>query len=745
MESVDVRGGSTSANGVTNTTPGGGLMLRQTAARSQSTMTRDYIAKQSPATNVNALLNALPGVVSGSNSPIGDPSHDTVNVRGLTQAELGYEMEGAPLQDPVNFNVFSSDMVDTDNVSSIALTQGSSDIGAPFYSAVGGQVSVQRVQPGAKPGGLVDLSYGSRALRREFIRLESGEIGHSGVRSYASFSDTRSDPLRGLGFARRDHVDAMATKSWGDNNYVHAVFGWNDSLGTAQRYPTLAQYQAYGYNYGWDRKYSPEDTGYYQLHYSKRRDVLASLPTHLTLMHDGNESLTLDTTPYFVWDNGTYGGGENLSVTNSYQGTIAIPYLDTPNPVNGTQTAVSSDNERENSAGLTTAIAWNTAQNTLRFGYWYAYLDHSELESFSPLNLQGGAANLFGQYPIMVDGQVLSGYNINFKQQTNALFLEDQFHALNDRLNITAGFREVMISRSATNNIPGALFKAGGNYATPLPRFSASYKITKNDQIFLNATTGFHAPASEEVYIQLWDPTGRGRPTMTGNTNLKSEYAIGEELGYRHYGLLNATFTLFNYNLTNHQITSSGYVNSQLITQPLNIGGETIRGAQAEFGLRPWHHISPYLSFQYLHTELGNNYATGGDYLPTKGKEMVQSPKYSGSVGLSYDDGHFFGTVMGDYVGKQYSTFMNDQSIPGYAIANVAVGYRFQNYGFLKHPQIQLSINNISNDQYLSGVYGFAGSARARTGVYGTAIAASSPSYMVGAERMFVATITTGF
>lgn len=744
-EEINVNAGISSANGVTNTTPGGGLMARQTAARSQSTMTRDYIAKISPATDVASMLNALPGVVSGSNSPVGNPSNDSIQVRGLNQAEMGFTMEGIPLQDPVNFNVFTGNMVDTDNIASVTLTQGSSDIGGPFYSAVGGQVSVSRVLPSHNAGGMVDLTYGTFGTRREFIRAESGDIGHSGVRTYASFSDTRSDPMRGYGFSRRDHVDFMAVKEWGDGNYAHLMFSYHDQDATALRYPTLAGFKQYGYNYGWDRNYAPGDTNYYKLHFTSRRDILVGAPVHATLLREKNQSLVFDATPYYTWDNGVYGGGENLSPTNSYQGSIAIPYLAMPYVVNGQQTAVSTDNEHENTEGLTAALSWNTKHNTLRFGYWYAYLNHSELETFSPLNLQGQAANLYGGYPIMYDGTQLTGYKINFKQQTNAIFIEDHFHALDDRLDLTAGFREMMLTRSATNEVPGALYKAGGNYAAPLPRLSASFKITPNDQVFFNATTGFHAPASEEVYIQLWDPTGAGKPTMTGNSNLKSEYSIGEELGYRHYGLFNITATLFNYNLTNHQVTSSSYVNSQLITQPINVGGETIRGAQFEFGLRPWHHFSPYLSFQYLHTAQGNNYSTGGDYLPTKGKEMVQSPEFSGSAGISYDDSHLFGNVTGNYVGKQYSTFMNDESIPGYAIANLSVGYRFKNMWFMKHPQVQLNINNISDNRYLASVYGFSGSARARTGVYGTSLAAGTPSYVVGVRRTFLVTITSGF
>lgn len=740
--------GISSATGVTNTTPGGGLMAVQTAARSQSGMTRDYIAKQSPAVSPGVMLSAMPGVVGGASDPYGGSTHDGLTVRGLTQGEIGFVMQGIPLGDPVNPNIFSADMVDNENLSSVTLTQGSSDISAPFYSAVGGQVKMDTVNPSSRFGGLVDLSYGNNNMRREFLRLDSGELGHTGIRAFVSYSNNRYDQWRGPGNVDRNHIDFKAVKEWGNDNSITANFGWNHQTAQALRYPTMAQYEQYGNNYNWDRSYTPGDTSYHKFHTTQRVDTLGSLQLHLNLHH----GLTLNVTPYYISDAGMYNGGENLHATGSYLGSQALGTLDLPYATNGTTTAMSFDHEFESTGGITTQLSWKKGNNTLSVGDWYAYLQHSELESFTAANYQGGVSNSFGNDPIRVNGQILTGYNINFKQQTNALFINDRYAALHGKLILEAGFREVMISRTATNDIPGenmqdqsgGPYLNGGNYAEPLPQFSATYFISPHDQIYINGTTSFRAPGSEEIYVDLWDPNGGGVPTMQRQKNPKSEFAIGEEIGYRHKGFVNFSLAAFNYNLVHHQVNSSNYIGTELVTQPIDMGGETIRGFQAEFALRPWHHFSPYVAFQYLHTTIDSNFKEGNVYLPTAGKTMVMSPTESGSAGVNYDNGHFFGNLFVSWAGRQYSTFMNDQSLPAYAVGNITAGYRFGNFSYLHHPQIQINVTNFANAHYLSGVYGYTANAHA-VNVGGTTVNGSAPTYFVGATPAVICSVTTGF
>jgi iron complex outermembrane recepter protein len=227
---------------------------------------------------------------------------------------------------------------------------------------------------------------------------------------------------------------------------------------------------------------------------------------------------------------------------------------------------------------------------------------------------------------------------------------------------------------------------------------------------------------------------------------VKDEYSISEELGYRYQGaLFDASATFFNYNFFNKQVTTQVDLNGALINSSVNAGGQTSRGIDAEIGLKPYYHFAPYVSAEYLNATIDDNFPIDGDYLPTKGKSAVRSPKFSGAVGVAYDDGTYFGNLGIKYVSSQYSTFMNDEKIPDYATADITIGYRFPNFYYAKHPEIRLNLQNITDTHFLSGIANPTSNAQNATGIHGTAIAGASPTYYIGSGFAAIVTITTAF
>ncbi|GBQ98304.1 TonB-dependent receptor [Acetobacter nitrogenifigens DSM 23921 = NBRC 105050] len=740
-ESVNVHAELQTATGVTGSTPGGGLMPEQTAPKSRSGLTRDFIAKQSPTSNPTNMIASLPGVVTGSGDPLGTSDQQvSLSVRGLTQFELGYTYEGIPAADPLNFFIFTGTTADNENIQAINLAQGSADISAPLYNAVGGQLSETLRDPAAHFGGLVNLAYGSYALNREFIRIDSGEIGHTGIRSFASFSYEGADNWRGPGRGTRYHVDAKAVKEWGDGNRASFVLSYNSPTGYYLKTPTLAQWKSLGTKANYAYTYRNGGSSYYRFDENQRNSLILGAPAHFRLA----DNLTADVTPYFTYFWGYGNGGTTLSTQGSYVGDQNTGPLVTSSSAS-TIVAAAIDTFHERHSGLNSAIHWTTKHNTLTLGYWYSYYTQQEHSYYAEADDQGHIASMIGDYPIYTSAGIpLSRYNINFVQQTNAIYINDVFKAFNDRLTIEAGFKEAMVSRMSTQLVPGANYKTTVNYAEPLPQFAMSYKITPHDQIYINGSTAFRAPSSILTMADYFS-TSTGKIAHSRATNLSPEYSIGEEIGFRHYGLVNISAALFNYNLTNRQLSSTVYMSGVATTASINAGGQTSRGAELEIGLRPWRHFSPYLSGQYLHATIDNNLSVGTDLLPTKGKTAVNTPAFSGAIGLSYDDGALFGNFSLNYVGSQYATFMNDQKIPSYITGAVTMGYRFRSLGFVKHPQIQLNLINLGNSGYLSGASSLVGNAKATRGVYGTSIAAQTPLYYVGGGFAGVVSVTAGF
>ena len=94
-----VRAALRSATGVTGTAAGGGLITEETVPKSQSTVSVDFIAKQTPTASAFDLLHLLPGANTASTDPYGLSPSVNITLRGLNGDEVAYLLEGAPLND----------------------------------------------------------------------------------------------------------------------------------------------------------------------------------------------------------------------------------------------------------------------------------------------------------------------------------------------------------------------------------------------------------------------------------------------------------------------------------------------------------------------------------------------------------------------------------------------------------------------------------------------------------------------
>ena len=92
------------------------------------------------------------------------------------------------------------------------------------------------------------------------------------------------------------------------------------------------------------------------------------------------------------------------------------------------------------------------------------------------------------------------------------------------------------------------------------------------------------------------------------------------------------------------------------------------------------------MSGEYLHATIDNDLVVDGDLLPTAGHVAVRSPAWQGALGLTFDDGTWFGTIAIKYVGPQYASFTDDEKIADHSQGDVTLGVRLPGLGPAKHP-----------------------------------------------------------
>ncbi|MXV43613.1 TonB-dependent receptor [Saccharibacter sp. 17.LH.SD] len=730
-----------------NLPDGGGLIRPQHGTQARSTIERAYMDTQPPGASAFQLINMVPGANVATSDPFGISPQTNLTVRGLNGDAIGYVLEGMPLNDVAYYGGYPNQFADTENYSEVSLQQGSADLNSPVLNAAGGLMSLHFLDPSLKPGGNASFSYGSHNARRGFVRLETGEIGRSGVRAFASYSNTHADNWRGAGNDNRDHIDFKILKEWGHDNHVSLLGSWNRAITSYYPHTSLDDWHRLGIHNNFAKHYDANDSAggsdYWKLWRDPEETLYVGAPMHFTL----SQHVSLDITPYGQSAYGNAPSGTSLSTTGNYLGTQPITgTLNLPDAQDGTATVRNDYTQRSYRSGVNMALHAHYRWNDFVLGYWYDYSDDNEQSPYTAVDSNGYSQNIWGDKKrdriLLNDGSPLLAASFHTMAQVNAIFIGDHMSFLKDRLAIDVGFKEVMLSRWGTNNLPGPQYRVTNNSSEPLPRLGLRWNITQKDQLFLNATTNFRAPAVT-AYYDTYSLTSSAL-AGTGTGHIKNEYSIAEEFGYRRTGeWITGSITFFNYNFTHRQVTTQN--NAGTVSYTINAGGQTSRGVDIELGTRPWHHISPYASFEYLHATIDNDLPSNGDYLPTKGKKAIRSPSVQMAVGLHYDDGHFFSMFTAHYTGRQYATFMNDERMPSFITADLSVGYRFNNISKLHHPTMRLNFLNITNQHYLSGVSSTQFSAHDTRGRHGTLIAGQSPNYYIGGGFAVLFTASTGF
>lgn len=160
----------------------GGLMKKQHAPEATNSISALAIQQRGAASSPLQIAASLPGVNFGSSDAYGLSVRNNISVRGLDSTEMGWTIEGAPGVDQAYYWPYTETWADNENISDITLIAGTSRINDPVQTASGGEMIETVRDPSRKRGADVDYSYGSFRGQRIFGRVDSGEIGHSGVR-----------------------------------------------------------------------------------------------------------------------------------------------------------------------------------------------------------------------------------------------------------------------------------------------------------------------------------------------------------------------------------------------------------------------------------------------------------------------------------------------------------------------------------------------------------------------------------
>ena len=698
---------------------GMGLMVTEDAPKARSTITAEELEKQRPTGNAYEALEMLPAVNSYNYDATG-LFGGGLTLRGFNSDQIGATINGVPVNDSGSFAIYPQEYVDQENTCSQTVTQGSTDADSPQVGATGGNFGINTCNPEDKHRLRMMQTFGQLNMKKTFVRVDTGLFSDKRTKMFVSASHAEADKWKGKGGAKRDHIDAGINYDWDRFNYIHATLLYNEAMNNNINNLTLSEINKNGYYFdyadtfqghlkpvkGVEQKETKQSPAFYKLGINPFKNAIASATAKFRL----NENLDLKVLPY-IWYGYGNGGvqqrdqsekGFYNAATGLRNGTVDLngdgDTLDTVLVANASVTKTFRP-------GVTASLNWVSGNHDVLGGFWYERARHQQTGPMLALSNDG-----ISQDPWLQNGQILRpdgtpAQSRNWMSISTAyqFFLQDTISLSDDKLKINIGVRSPNVKRDFTNygdeanNVkPYNLVK---KYSTLLPQLGARYRITNDDQVFISVAKNVKAPPNF-----VFGNIGTSVKVVNGVANfvgdVKQESSWNTDIGYRHQDdKFIASVTAFFIDFKDRQATTFDPITQA--SSYTNVGRVSNKGLEFEIGNTPINGWAMYGSLGFNNSKIKDDMLSATNvYLPTAGKEMINTPKKKAGLSVEYQNGSFWARVKARATGQQQASMVNDETAPGYTTFGLDGGYTFANFGYIKRPKLTFNLSNITDKQY---------------------------------------------
>lgn len=637
-------------------------------------------------------LERLPGVNFQSADPFGANEWSTrITVRGFTQNQMGFTLDGVPLGDMsyANHNgLHASRAIATEDLREARLAQGAGALGTASTSNLGGTVEFFSSDPAATFGGRFGIAAGSDDARRLQGRIDSGELG-TGTRLFISAVDQHSAKWRGDGDQKQRNYtfkllqQAGAAQLVGFINYSDRVdIDYQDlSLDLIARRGYFWDNWAPDWNSAVQSAQQCADSGYsdgqicdeaYWDSSTLRRDTLAYLGAETPL----GDRVLLDAKVYLHDHRG--------------QGLWATPYTPTPGGAPFSIRVTDFDMDRR---GFLSRVSWTSGKHRLQAGFWHESNEFGQTRLFVGEPSVAGPTRSFQRFQ---KDPFLTQWQYAFNTRTLHAHLQDDWQAT-PSLRLTLGAKLVDV-RNKVATVTGPV-KQGSIRARDsfLPQAGAVWQIADQQELFASVTQNLRAFVSAG-FAGPFGTSAAGFEAI--RDTLRPERSTSVETGWRF-----TTPRLYG----SAAIYHVDYRNRLLHIQPgpiilgnpsilANVGSASSRGAELAFGWKPAPGLDWFSSVTLNDAQFDDDYMTDGRTVAVAGRRLPDAPRLVLRSELAYDTGIFWAKLGASHVGRRYYSYLNDASAPAYTLFNLGIGLRLQQLA------VQVDALNLAGKRYIATV-----------------------------------------
>lgn len=721
---------------------GTGLLIDEDTPKAKSTVTKAQMEKTRSSSNPFQALSMLPGVNSSSQDATG-LFGGNLRVRGFNSDQMGFTVDGAPVNDSGNFAVYPQEYADMENMCEMFITQGATDTEAPHVGASGGNVGLVTCAPEDQRRTRIALSGGGLDYARTFVRVDTGKVGD--FKGFASLSKSQVEKWRGKGGADRVHVDAKAEYDLGAGSSLSATVLYNKAVNNSFRLLRLSDLASEGYFA--DFPITPPtgqrapvagtaqvESGslYYGLALNPFENYLATSRASFQI----DPRLRVDVEPYFWWGFGNGGSALVALPENAPAGTRlhqGVADLNGDGDTLDTILVYRASVTRTHRPGVTLKANYTLDNHKIVGGVWFERARHRQTAPAVRVDDAGQAADIWledeSAFVRYNDGSPYQNRNQYTVTTARSVFIQDTVDLLDSKLRLipALNYRDIQrdfqnFANSATTGSGVTASNSSADYQVQvkfgawLPSLSASYQFTDKLQGFAGLSRNFKAPGNFE-YQNLIRSTpavvfSNGTATsftMLSRTLPKEETSINLDIGTRYRddrfkGSVTAFFVSFKNRI------ASGWDSVAQARTSINVGDSTIKGLEIEAGTVPYRGFSAYVSGTYTRSKIIDDLQVAVDSVgnptpaATAGTQFPDTPKGMAALALQYSNGPYMVNLSGKYTGPRNLTLVNDVAIPGYTSMDLNAAWQLPNptESAFKNPIVRLNITNLTNKKFLS-------------------------------------------
>ena len=288
-------------------------------------------------------------------------------------------------------------------------------------------------------------------------------------------------------------------------------------------------------------------------------------------------------------------------------------------------------------------------------------------------------------------------YEAKGKERGYALFVQDEI-AILDNLTAYFGFREDWwecydgyANDVGESGYPMSYDSRSASYFSP--KASLVYSPLEKTTLKTSIGKAFRPPSVYELYRTY---TGSYGTVYASNPDLDPETTTSWDLGIEQKLWQGAKIGLTYFDNHIKDLIYSTYVGGQYEKQ--NAGKATTKGVEIEAEQKFADGLTLFANYTYTDAKITENSIKP----ETVGKKLTDVPETMYNLGASFEKGAFFGSIVGRYVGKRYSSDTNTDttenvfgSYDPYFVTDIKVAYKITD-----NVTLSLSGDNIFDEDY---------------------------------------------